>query len=346
MTRQETLHFRGGKTMLRYAGRILVLLLSAAVLLSCAAFAKEGKTDAAREKEVQGTADVTGGQDPDKGDGQASQAQKLADQVKKAVPVILGMAGENPLSRKEWILDQVKKFVKNPDQYPEDFWDSVFGTGADGISKEGDSEETGTVELVMELPDPVRMPDTYSISYQRMDKEKKETVTLLERDADGNIHFLDGEEECVFVKTEEGFRMYPVLPDGAGFGKWDGVLLSARSVRRRTDPFWNCADQTFIKWLGADLTEETEYLGRPCGLYHAQPGTITFTYECDMVIDDETGICLCYTADELLKGAVFNITDDDRIEISIGDYDIGGDEMEFYCTAFETEDVSFEVPKG
>ena len=45
-----------------------------------------------------------------------------------------------------------------------------------------------------------------------------------------------------------------------------------------------------------------------------------------MVIDDETGICLCYTADELLKGPVYNITEDDTIEISIGDYDIGGDE--------------------
>ena len=327
--------------MLRYTGRILILLFTAVVMLSCSAFAGEGKTDTAKAQDAGALSD---GQDQDRSDDPLSMVQQVADQVRKALPVILGMAGEDPLSRKEWIFDQVRKFVKNPDQYPEDFWDSVFGTGADGISKEGDSEKKGTVELVMELPDPVRMPDTYSVSYQRPDKENQEAVTMLERDAEGNIHFLDAEDEYVFVKTDEGFRMYPVRPDETGFGEWDGVLLSARSVREKTAPFWNCADQTFIRWLGADLTEKTEYLGRPCGLYRAQPGTITFTYQCDMVIDDETGICLCYTADELLKGAVFNITDDNRVEVRIGDYDIGGDEMEFYCTAFETEDVSFEVP--
>lgn len=64
-----------------------------------------------------------------------------------------------------------------------------------------------------------------------------------------------------------------------------------------------------------------------------------------MVIDDETGICFCYTADELLKGPVYNITEDDTIEISIGYYDIGGDEMKFYCTEFRTEGISFELPE-
>lgn len=41
-----------------------------------------------------------------------------------------------------------------------------------------------------------------------------------------------------------------------------------------------------------------------------------------MVIDEETGICLCYTADELLKGAVYNITEENKIEIDIGDYEV------------------------
>ena len=284
-------------------------------------------------------------QDPDQEESPEAEEEQPLKQVTKILPLILGLAGDDPASKKEWIAKQVKRFVKNPGQYSEDFWDSLFGTGADGISKESDSEEKGKVEFVMDLPDPVRMPDTYSVAYHRLDKKKNEVITILERDADGNIHYLDGENETVFVKTEEGFRMYPVLADRTGFGKWDGTLLSARSVREKTAPFWNCADQTFIKWLGVTLTEETEYLGRPCGLYHAEPGAITFTYKCDMVIDDETGICLCYTADELLKGAVFNVTDDDRVQIDIGDYHIGGDEMNFFCTAFETENISFEVPE-
>ncbi len=309
-----------------------IVMLSCAVLCSMKETAIAGETEPLQQE--------TAGNDEDN----ARKEQVLLDQIKKALPIILGMTGNDPAGSKEWLLDQVKRIVKNPDQYSEDFWDSLFGTGADGISKEDDAEEKGKIVFVMELPAPVEMPDTYSVAYHRLDGKKNEVTTLLERDEEGNIHYLDGDNEYVFVRTKEGFRMYPVLPDGTGFGEWDGVLLSARSVRSLTDNFWNCADQTFIKWLGAELTEKTEYLGRPCALYHAQPGTITFTYNCDMVIDDETGICLCYTADELLKGAVYNITEDDTIEIDIGEYDIGGDEMNFYCTEFRSEDISFDVP--
>ena len=272
------------------------------------------------------------------------EKEQLLGQVKAMLPIILGMPGNDLLSSKEWLVDQIKKIVKNPKQYSADFWDSLLGTGADGISKEDDAEEKGKVDFVMKIPEPVRMPDTYSVAYHRVDKKKKETFTTLERDAAGNIHYLDGKNEMVFVKTEEGFRMYPVPAGKGGFGKWDGTLMSARTVREKTAPFWNCADQTFIKWLGTELTEETKYLDRPCGLYHAEPGTITFTYKCDMVIDDESGICLCYTADELLKNAVFTITENKTIEIDIDDRRIGGEEMNFYCTAFETENVSFDVP--
>ena len=275
---------------------------------------------------------------------QAALRKNLLAQVKKMVPIIFGVSKADPNTCKERLLQQAKKWAGNPGQFSEDFWDSLFGTGADGISREDDAEKKGKIDFTMELPDPVRMPAAYSVAYHRFDDRKKETVTQLERDGDGNIHYLDAGKEVVFARTEEGFRRYPVLAGGKGFGEWDGVLLSARSVRAQTDPFWHCADQTFIKWLGAERTEETAYLGRPCGLYHAQPGTITFTYQCDMVIDDETGICLCYTADEQLKGAVFQITEDDGIRIGIGDYRIGGAEMSFYCTKFETENISFDVP--
>ena len=64
-----------------------------------------------------------------------------------------------------------------------------------------------------------------------------------------------------------------------------------------------------------------------------------------MVIDDETGICLCYTANELWKGAVFNITEDDRISIGIGDYNIGGDDRTSYCAKFETEGIAVARPE-
>ena len=275
---------------------------------------------------------------------QAEVRQQLLEDAKKMLRIVLGLTGNDPLSDRQWIYEQLRNILKNPGQYSEDFWDSLFGTGADGISLEEDAEEKGKIEFVMALPDPVRMPATYSVAYHRLENGKKEVTTLLERDAEGNIHYLDGDREQVFLRVENGFRMYPVLADQAGFGAWDGVVLSARSVREKTEHFWNCADQTFIRWLGADITEATEYLGRPCSLYHAEPGAITFTYQCDMVIDDETGICLCYTADELLKGAIYRITEDERIEIDIGDYDIGGDEMNFFCTRFQTEEVSFPLP--
>ena len=274
----------------------------------------------------------------------AALQNKLLVQAKKMIPILLGLSKEDPNAWKGQILEQVKKLVKNPGQFSEDFWDSLFGTGAGGISREDDAEKQGKIEFDMDLPDPVRMPASYSVVYHRLNDKKQDVVTLLERDAEGNIHYLDDEKEDVFVRTEDGFHRYPMLAGQKGFGEWDGVSLSARSVRALTEHFWNCADQTFIRWLGVERTEETEYLDRRCSLYHAEPGTITFSYHCDMVIDDETGICLCYTANELLKGAVFDITEDDRIRIGIGDYCIGGAEMSFYCTKFETESVSFALP--
>ena len=270
----------------------------------------------------------------------------LLAQVKKAIPVIFGSPDKDPQMSREQLMDQVKKLMKHPGQVSEDFLDSLFGTGADGITRETDAEKQGKVRFAMDLPEPVKMPGSFSVAYHRQDEQKKDVVTLLERDNAGNIHYLDGGKEGVFVRTEEGFRRYPVLAGQKGFGKWDGVLLSARGVRAQTEHFWNCADQAFFKWAGMERTEQTSYLGRPCGLYHAQPGTITFTYQCDLVIDDETGICLCYTADKLLKGAVFHVTEDNGIEIGIGDYRIGGAEMDFYCTRFETENIAFDLPSA
>lgn len=277
-------------------------------------------------------------------ENKAALERSLPAQLKKMIPIIFGFSNVDPNTCKEKILSHARKLVKNPEQFSGDFWDSLFGTGANGISRDEDAEKEGKIDFTMDLPDPIRMPAVYSAAYHRIDGRKKDVVTLLERDTDGNIHYRDGDREQVFVHAEDGFRMYPVLPDHAGFGEWDGVVLSARSVRRMTDHFWNCADQTFIKWLGVEFTEETQYLGRRCGLYHAEPGTITFTYKCDMIIDEETGLCLCYTANELLKGAMFDITEDDRIRIGIGDYSIGGDKMNFYCTRFKTENISFDLP--
>ena len=229
-----------------------------------------------------------------------------------------------------------------PKQVTVDFWDGVFGTWGDGISLTDDPVDDGLVIFGMELPDPVSMPETYSVSYTRLDKEEQEVITTLERDAAGNIHFVDGDNEQVFVRTGNRYHGYTVSADG--FIPWKAVSLSARTVRQETAPFWNCADQTFMKWLGMDALGETEYLGRPGSSCHAEPGTITFTYKSDMVFDDETGICLSYKADELLKGATFSVTEDQKILIDIGDYDIGGDEMNFNCIRFETENVSFPLP--
>ena len=275
---------------------------------------------------------------------QAELTQNAAEQAGKILRIVLGMTGNDPAGDREWMVSQVQSLLKNPGQYSVDFLDSLFGTGAEGISRETDSEKKGRIEFVMPLPEPVSMPDCYSVTYHRLDSQNREIITMLERDADGNIHYRDGNSEQVFVRTEDGFRMYPVLPDQAGFGKWDGIRLSARSVREKTAQFWNCADQAFMMWSGAHLTETTEYLNRPCGLYHAETGAMTFSYQCDMIIDDETGICLHYQADELLRGFTFRITQDSRLEIDVGDYDIGGDEMSFFCSDFRTDNISFELP--
>ena len=274
-----------------------------------------------------------------------SEAKKdFLAQVKKMLPVVLGVSGADPIACRDRLLEQIKKLVKNPGSFSGDLLDSLFGTGADGISMEDAAEKQGRIDFAMELPEPVRMPACYSVAYHRHDENKNDVVTSLERDGKGNIRYIDAGQERVFVRTGDSFRAFPVLPGNKEFGKWDGVLLSARSVRKLTERFWNCADQTFIKWIGAERTEDTEYLGRRCGLYHAQPGTLNFSYRCDMVVDDETGICLCRASDKVLKGAVFNETEDGRIRISIGDYSLGGADMDFHCTKFETENISFRIP--
>ncbi len=236
--------------------------------------------------------------------------------------------------------DQAQR--QGPRQYSVDFWDGLFGTWGDGISLTDDPVNDGLIIFVMELPDPVSMPETYSISYKRLDNGEQEVVTTLERDSAGNIHYIDGDTEQVFVRTGGRYLGYTVS-DG-GFVPWKETSLSARYVRQQTAPFWNCADQTFIKWLGMDVLGETEYLGRPGSLCLSESGTITFTYLADMIIDDETGICLFYSADELLNGATFSVTEDNKILVDIGQYDIGGEEMNFNCIRFETEKVSFALP--
>ena len=254
-------------------GKRVIVLIMATAVLSCTAFAGARNSSVPEKAETQKQAAAPGQSElkSDKGladeelksdEDSAGQGQKLLEDVKKILPIILGMPGNDPAGNREWLLAQIRKLVRNPEQYSEDFWDSLFGTGADGISKEGDTEEKGRIVFAMDLPEPVKMPDTYSVTYCRLDDEKKKVMTSLERDSEGNIRYLDGGNEYVFVRSDEGFRMYPVLADRGGFGEWDGTLRSARSVRSLTEHFWNCADQTFMKWLGAELKDEAEYLGR------------------------------------------------------------------------------------
>ena len=187
--------------MLKTIGIIMVTLLITVVKLPSTAFAGEEKPSVSEAEETEEETTGLQMQDQENRDDQAG-LEKLLAQVKEILPIILGMNGDDPLSNKERIAVQVKRFVKKPGQVLGDFWDSVFGTGADGISKESVPEKKGKVNFVMSLPDPVKMPDAYSVSYHRLDKKKKEVITLLERDSDGNIHFVDGKTEQVFVKTD------------------------------------------------------------------------------------------------------------------------------------------------
>ena len=336
--------------MIRKTGKILLAVMTAAAMLFAAACGTvEEAVDAAAEK-MPGLAEAGGEllaglqeSGKEKAEGLAESAQQILEQAKGVNGLDLGVDVTDVDSDGQWIADQIQRMTENPGQYNEDFWNSLFGTGGNGISAEGDTGKKGAVEFVMPLPGPVSMPETYSISYLRLDKGE-EVSTTLARDAAGNIYFSDGDSEQVFVRGEDGYRMFPYSAETGSFGEWDGIVLSARSVREKTSPFWNCADQTFIKWLGTDFVESTEFLDRPCGLYHAEPGTLTFTYKCDLILDDETGICLCYAADELLKGAKFSSTEETPVVIDIGDYDIGGDEMAFSCVRFETENISFPLP--
>ncbi len=334
---------------MRFNRVVIALLIAAIMIISAACGIPEEAASTVAEKlpelVEEGGELLAGLQESgkEKAEQLAETAQKILDQSKETNGFDVGVDVTDIDSDGQWIADQVQKMIENPGQYNEDFWNLLFGTGADGISPQGDSGENGVVKLEMGLPDPVAMPETYSISYLRFDKGNEVTTTL-ERDAGGNLHFSDGDTEQIFIRAEGGYRMYPYDPSSGSFGEWDGVLLSARSVREKTSPFWDCADQTYLKWIGTEFVEATEFLGRPCGIYHTEPGAIVFTYKCDLFFDDETGICLCYAADELVKKAVISTTEDTPVVINIQEHDIGGDEKAFACIRFETDHISFALP--
>ena len=176
--------------------RTLFALLTAVSLLLCAAF---------------GTAESTTDW-PE----QPKATPLTAEEAETLIRLALGM---DPSGKKDitWITAQIPQYMQNPEQYKQDLWDGIFGTWADGISLAGDPKDDGRVVFVMELPAPVAMPDAYSVSYARKGEDGQEITTTLERDADGNIHYIDGDTELVYVRTEGKYRRYAVT--AGGFGK-------------------------------------------------------------------------------------------------------------------------------
>jgi hypothetical protein len=108
----------------------------------------------------------------------ADLRKNLLAQLKKMVPIIFGLSGSDPNAVKEKLLAQVGSLVKNPGQFSEDFLDSLFGTGADGISREDDVEKKGKIDFTLELPEPVRMVRIHPFSYQMFEDEELKTADL------------------------------------------------------------------------------------------------------------------------------------------------------------------------
>ena len=70
---------------------------------------------------------------------------------------------------REQLMDQVKRLVKHPGQVSEDFLDSLFGTGADGITVFETGQQKAYEVHVLQAPEGFKpdetvynTPDTYS----------------------------------------------------------------------------------------------------------------------------------------------------------------------------------------
>ena len=168
------------------------------------------------------------------------------------------------------------------------------------------------------LPRNVSMPDEFSITYEYSDSGKYREVTM-EKDRSGNYHYKDSEDEYLFVRERNGYRIAIGTVNGFAFKNNDKYTMD--HIKTLTAKFWDCAtpDTDSLSILGKVVEDGNGTVcGRKTNRYKIDVGMsyniggFGMSMNEGMVydFDQETNVCLASKGSEAVSAFGLNMSDD------------------------------------
>ena len=180
----------------------------------------------------------------------------------------------------------------------------------------------GALDFAKQIRESVAYPSEYLIEYQITNEDG--TVTSISKgvDAYGNCYYKDSSAEYIFVKKNVAYEEYQCID-----GTWikTGNQYTEAKVNELTENFDTYAEKSREKFNGQyqELGQKT-HLGKVCTEYTLKLKIGTFEQTYDMLIENETGICLKYSGISTVS--------------SFETQKVG-----FECVKFETKDLNLST---
>lgn len=167
-------------------------------------------------------------------------------------------------------------------------------------------------------------PEQYSITYEIEEASGVVRTITKTVDADGNVYFVSGENEKLYIKDGENYELYERGDDGVFSVINEQTAYNQMYVDSDTAEFISYAEQSKKQFIpGMESIGEEEILGRTCLVYGVVLGNDNTGISYSFYVDKETGICLGFDSDKSAVG-----------------FELGTDGEVFVCTEFVTEDVA------
>ena len=173
-----------------------------------------------------------------------------------------------------------------------------------------------------EMIDSVKLPETYSITYEVKNKDGEITTVSKTRDENGNVYFRSGDTELLFIKDGNAFVEYTKNAEGElvcdSNKKVDGDYVDNATVE-----FLEYAEQSRNRFMPTAKESGTQTIAnRPADRYTVKVGISAFNVSYNYYVDTETGVCLGYDTQMVLAG--ISVDTDDTV---------------FTCTEFITDGI-------
>lgn len=170
----------------------------------------------------------------------------------------------------------------------------------------------------------VTYPEQYSITYEVEASTGVVRTITKTVDADGNVYFVSGETEKLYIKDGESYEIYERDDNGVFTVTDEQTAYNRMYVDSDTAEFISYAEQSKKQFIpGMESIGEEEILGRTCLVYGVVLGNDNTGISYSFYVDKETGICLGFDSDKSAAG-----------------FELGTDGEVFICTEFITEDVA------